>query len=89
MVKHGGNGGTLSVTRLGVGEKILSMYGNYGDHVDLLVIRTNLRTLTWGGPGGPGSFNYEAMKGTWILGFLGRAGEFLDAIGVLIYDPRP
>jgi hypothetical protein len=53
--------------------------------VDSLRIHTNMRvTETFGGPGGGVDFFYQAPIGFSIIGFVGRSGLYLDAIGVVV-----
>lgn len=51
--KHGGSGGDMAVFALAEGEYIISIAGKWGDHIDSLTIKTNLRTsMKYGGTGG-------------------------------------
>lgn len=84
--KHGGEGGTLNIFTLGDNEHIIAISGRYGEFIDSLRIHTDLprSSPTYGGPGGEADFNYEAPDGTEIAGFYGRAGDLIDAIGVVL-----
>jgi hypothetical protein len=84
---HGGSGGGEQILDLDVrvGEHITSIGGRYNSFVDHLVIRTSRgRSLDAGGPGGSVLYSYDAPPGFEIAGFHGRAGEFIDAIGVIL-----
>jgi hypothetical protein len=82
---HGGEGGqTRPTLALDRDEYITAIRGRYGNVVDSLVIVTNKRTESFGGTGGGAAYDYEAPPGTEIAGFIGRAGNVIDAIGVLI-----
>jgi hypothetical protein len=86
LKKHGGDGGTIAVLRLGEDECIIGISGKYGRVVDSLRVHTNLRPspITYGGKGGDAEFNYWAPTGTEIIGFYGREGRIVDAIGVIL-----
>jgi hypothetical protein len=82
---HGGAGGPLEVFTLHRDEYITGIGGRYGDFVDSLQIRTNKqRTTHFGGNGGTADYVYEAPEGTEIVGFCGRSGDVIDAIGVIL-----
>ncbi len=68
-------------------EYILGIDGRYGDRVDSIRIYTNKRTSqVFGDKGGDATFSYTAPQGQMIAAFIGRAGNKLDAIGVM-YAP--
>lgn len=70
-------------------EYIIGIEGRYGDHIDALRVYTNKRNSQWfGGSGGNRTFGYTAPAGQMIVAFFGRAGDNLDAIGVM-YAPCP
>jgi hypothetical protein len=49
---------------------------------------TNLGEVGDGGGGGGGdNYSYGAPAGSQILGFYGRSGDQIDAIGI-VYQPR-
>lgn len=86
MPAHGGNGGTLEIFTLDSDEFITGISGRYGSKVDCIRIQTNKQSSpTWGGAGGDADFTYLAPSGSAIGGFVGRAGDEIDAIGVLFY----
>ena len=85
--QHGGSGGRLNVFRLDADEYITGISGRYGEMVDSLRIHTNKKTSPlYGGSGGSGDYQIEVPNGTEALGFTGRSGERVDAIG-LTYAP--
>ncbi len=85
---HGRSGGNLSVFKLGPGEYITVVGGKYGKFIDSLYIKTNKgRHQKWGGQGGNIQFIYTAPPGSRIDGFFGRAGKYLDSIGVIMRTP--
>lgn len=68
-------------------EYILGIAGRHGSVIDSMTVYTNKRTsVLLGGAGGIATFGYTAPSGQMIVGFFGRAGDHLDAIGVL-YAP--
>jgi Jacalin-like lectin domain len=82
--RHGGGGGELYVFTLDSNEYITGISGRYGSRVDSLRIHTNLQTSPlYGGTGGFAEYHYEVPPGTEIVGFYGRSGAVMDAIGVL------
>ena len=82
-IKHGGNGGNLGIIRLTYDEHITEVYGRYGSYVDSLSLRTNKGQIRrFGGQGGHSEFIFTAPQGYCIIGFWGRAGHILDALGV-------
>jgi hypothetical protein len=85
LTMHGGAGGPFGFFRLDHEEYITGIRGRYGDFVDSLQIRTNKqRTTHFGGNGGTADYVYEAPEGTEIVGFCGRSGDVIDAIGVIL-----
>jgi hypothetical protein len=86
---HGGFGGEEQTLDLNREEHITSLDGQYGNadtsFVNSIRIRTDQgRSLAGGGPGGDGAYTYEAPQGFEIVGFFGRAGQFVDAIGIVL-----
>jgi hypothetical protein len=80
---HGGRGGRASVFRLNRDEYITGLSGRYGSRVDSLAIITNKRTSPiYGGRGGSSNYRITVPAGNQVIGLSGRAGEFLDAIGI-------
>ncbi len=82
--RHGGSGGRLNVFRLERGEYIVGISGRYGDTVDSLRIHTNRRTSpTYGGRGGDRDYRIDVPSGYMAVGFTGRSGNLVDAIGLV------
>jgi hypothetical protein len=82
---HGGRGGRGNVFRLDADEYVIGIYGRYGENVDSLTIRTNKRTSpTYGGRGGNADYRVDVPSGSMAIGFMGRSGQRLDAIGLVI-----
>jgi hypothetical protein len=81
--RHGGGGGAESYFDLNEGECIESISGEAGDFVRKLAFKTNAGKEYTFGKGGCGSKPFTIdVKGKKILGFWGRSGAYLDAIGV-------
>ncbi len=79
---HGGYGGSESIVVLQPGEKINKVIVHYGDSVDYLEFHTNQRNkFQFGGAGGEEP--HAEVSGN-ILGFFGRSGDELDAIGFFL-----
>lgn len=86
---HGGNGGDLSVFRLDADEYIIGISGRFGNNLDSLVLHTNKRTSpVYGGTGGRQDYKIDLPSGNRAVGFIGRSGNLLDAVG-LSYAPTP
>jgi hypothetical protein len=80
---HGGQGGRLNTIRLDSDEYVIAIAGRAGERVDSLRIITNKRTsATFGGRGGSREFRFDVPSGYSFTGFVGRAGNALDAIGL-------
>jgi hypothetical protein len=85
--RHGGSGGGLNSFRLDADEYIIGLAGRYGRNLDSLRIVTNKRTSqTFGGRGGTSDLRIEVPSGYLVIGFAGRSGVYIDAIG-LTYAP--
>ena len=83
--KRGGSGGNLSVLKLAPDEYITTVGGKYGRFVDSLFIKTNKgQVKQWGGSGGTIDFVYRVPPGTSIYGFFGRAGKYVDSLGIIM-----
>lgn len=87
--KHGGPGGVPKAVVFAKGEFIKSIDGRTAGFLGLetvasLNIVTNKRKLKFGTPNTGPVFRYVAPTGHEIITFNGRAGDFLDAIGVNI-----
>jgi hypothetical protein len=81
--RHGGSGGRDNIFRLDPDEFITGISGRYGSNIDSLRIHTNRRTSPlYGGSGGNRDYRLDVPRGGQAAGFAGRAGEFLDAIGL-------
>jgi hypothetical protein len=83
--KHGGPGGNLSVLTLAPDEYNTTVGGKYGSFVDSLFIKTSKgQVKKWGGAGGTVDFYYSVPPGSSIHGFFGRAGKYVDSVGVIM-----
>ncbi len=81
---HGGSGGRASVFRLDSDEYITGISGRYGDNIDSIRIQTNKRTSPlYGGRGGDRDYRIDVPGGNQAVGFAGRSGDYLDAIGLV------
>jgi len=82
---HGGEGGNLEVFTLDKNDYINGISGRYGTFVDSIRFHTNRKiSPTYGGSGGKAEYHYEAPEGTEVVGFYGRSGQLLDAIGIVL-----
>jgi hypothetical protein len=70
---------------LKAGEFIVGISGQFSRQVDSLRIHTNKQVSPLlGGEARGGGYAYEAPSGSEIVGFCGRAGASLNAIGVVL-----
>jgi hypothetical protein len=82
---HGGNGGDAEVFELGDDERIIAISGGSGRFVEWLQIHTNRRSSrVFGRPGDGRDFRIEVPEGQVAIGFSGRSGKYLDAIGLVL-----
>ncbi len=82
-IPHGGKGGIAKTFVFASGEYITKFGGRSGKYVDSIYIRTNRgRSMRWGGKGGANRFEFVATHAKPITGIWGRAGSFVDAIGI-------
>jgi hypothetical protein len=82
--RHGGPGGRPNTLRLDSDEHITGISGRCGDQIDSISIRTNKRTSPlFGGSGGNRDYRIDVARGHQAIGFVGRSGKYLDAIGLL------
>lgn len=85
--RYGGPGGDRRVFRIDSDEYIVGVSGRHGRYIDSLRIHTNKRNSpVYGGSGGDGEFNLQLASGNYTVAFIGREGNYLDAIG-LTYLP--
>ena len=85
LAQHGGPGGHEQRLDINREEHITKISGRYGDFVDSITIETDKgQKLEAGGAGGLGDYTYEAPPDFEIVGFYGRSGEFVDAVGVVL-----
>jgi hypothetical protein len=90
--QHGKGGGQNQQIFIPESDYIFAVSGRFGSEVNYLQIQTANRSSGNSGPtyqfgnreGNLGDYLYNALPGTEIVGFWGRAGDRLDAIGVLL-----
>ena len=81
--QHGGSGGRVNIFRLDADEYITGISGRCGDIIDSLRIHTNKKSSPlYGGSGGSRDFQIVVPNGSQAVGFVGRAGQYLNAIGL-------
>ena len=86
--RRGGKGGGSNEFVLQAGEYITKVSGTYGTYVGSLTFHTNNKRTspTYGLAKGNGSgktFELKAPKGSAIVGFYGRSGDYLDSLGII------
>jgi hypothetical protein len=85
--KYGGTDdrGTLTQIVLEPGEYVTEIFGRCSQFVDSMTIRLNNETLDrLGGMGGRIDYSFQVPEEDWeIIGFHGRAAEFIDSIGII------
>jgi predicted RNA-binding protein Jag len=81
---HGGSGGRLFSFRFDSDEYLIALVGRHGNTINSLSIVTNKRqSQVYGGRGGDRDFRIEVPQGNQAIGFFGRSGDAVDAIGLL------
>jgi hypothetical protein len=87
--QHGGDGGQLSVFHLDADEYLIGASGRSGTYIDSIEFQTNKRTSpTYGGSGGQRDFRIDVPSNAKVTGFVGRSGQYLDAIGLTFIPIR-
>jgi hypothetical protein len=82
--QHGGGGGRLNTFRLDSDEYLVAIAGRCGNTVVSLYFITNKRqSQVFGGRGGDRDYRLEVPQGNQAIGFIGRAGNTVDAIGLV------
>jgi predicted Ser/Thr protein kinase len=83
--KHGGDRGGEDTFMLEEGEHITGITGKTGPYVMSLTIITNKRkSKNYGRGQGDVEYHYEVPHHDEIIGFFGRAGEYVNRIGILV-----
>ena len=81
---HGGNGGREFVFLLNPGEYIRGISIRSGRFVDAIKFHTNFKqSIFYGGSGGSSYQDLFVPEKYQIIGFHGRSGSLLDAIGII------
>jgi len=87
MAHLGGRGGLHHTVTLDEDEYLTGVSGRCGHYIDSIRFHTNKRTTdSYGGPGGEDEYRFEAAAGGEIVGLVGRAGWFIDQLGVVVRD---
>jgi hypothetical protein len=87
--RHGGSGGNLNVFHLDADEYLVGISGRSGSYIASIQFQTNKRTSpTFGGSGGDRDFGIQVPPNAQASGFTGRAGQYLDAIGLTFVPLR-
>ncbi|MDA3645286.1 hypothetical protein LZ318_11070 [Saccharopolyspora indica] len=86
--QHGGNGGQVNNISLAPGELIVKVTGTYDWVLNQISFTTN-QGHVFGpfGEGGGTQFTIDLPRRTYVGGFVGREGDYIDAIGVLYGEP--
>lgn len=87
---HGGGGGAATTVTWPATEYLVKVYGTYGSYISNISFVTNTGRVMgpYGGActGGANAFSFIAPTGSKILGFTGRSGSLVDALGVVYSD---
>lgn len=87
--EHGGAIGTVEEFFLDDDEFITEIKGRYGLVVDSIEFETSKQlSHRFGGNGGNADYVYQAPDGFEIVGFHGKAGVAVDALGVIMRPRR-
>lgn len=87
--KYGRGSSNPNEIELVKGEFITRVIGKVGDFVDSIVFQSNLQTFPrMGGSDGEREFDYRCEQGEEVIGFEGRFGDHIVALGVIIRPRR-
>lgn len=87
--KSTGLGGTLSQLVLNPGEFITRVEGGGSPYVVWIKVYTSRgRQMSWGGPAAAPGFDFRCDNDEEIIGFEGRTGDYIDAIGAIVRTRR-
>ena len=93
LANHGGTGGTVNTATWPAGDTLVRIYGKTGSSGSVAQISFVTKSGKVYGPYGTAqnqgtltNFDYTVPAGNRVLGFTGRSGSSLNAIGVL-YGP--
>jgi Jacalin-like lectin domain len=88
LAKYGGRGGTIKPLYVPLGEYIESVDVRYGEYINHLTFKIAgggvPRFVSFGGGGGDHDATFRAERLEEICGFHGKAGDYIDSIGVYI-----
>lgn len=83
--RHGGATGDPCVIPIAPDERILGIRGRYGTFIESVqFITTKGLSRICGGPGGAGNYRIDVPPNHTFVGFAGRAGSYVDAIGLAL-----
>jgi hypothetical protein len=86
-IRHGSPGWNPDSFRLDSDEYVTGISGSYGQQIESMRIHTNKRASPiYGRPGWNREFRIDVPSGYQAVGFAGRSGSYINAIG-LIYAP--
>lgn len=81
----GGTGSRKSVIGIDDGEQVVELAGRLSRYVDSLMVRTDRKQVgPVGGAGGDLEFSLEVPLGCELVGVFGRAGQYVDALGLYL-----
>jgi len=83
---HGGSGPKTTSIGFSTGEYLTGITGQYGLYLDAVSFITNKKTYgPFGLPkAGLSSFSFNLAPGQTTIGFCGRAGKYIDALGIIV-----
>jgi len=88
--RHGGSGGGPCVIPLEPDERILAIRGNYGAYVESIQLITSKgESRICGRPGRNAQYRIDVPPNHSVVGFAGRAGLYVDAIGLALAATTP
>ncbi|MEO8135639.1 MAG: jacalin-like lectin [Betaproteobacteria bacterium] len=87
--RHGGSGGGPCVITLEPDERILAIQGHHGAFIESIqLITTRRQSRICGRPGGA-QYRIDVPPNHSVVGFAGRAGLYVDAIGLSLATTKP
>jgi hypothetical protein len=85
--RRGGPGGLARLFVLEPDEHIVAVSGRYGERLHSIRFHTNKRVSPEYGTAAGTPYRVDAQPGQTVIGFAGRAGQYLDAVGLAIALP--
>ena len=85
--RHGGTGGLARLFVLEPDEHIVAVSGRHGERLHSIRFHTNKRVSPEYGKAAGTPYRIDIQPGQTVTGFAGRAGQYVDAVGLAVARP--